>query len=134
RDSGWQEHECLTKYGFAEVAGLLLVDVEATAFDYLAIGTGAVAATKDDQTLGTETHREAGTGTRETTTETDDTSVLTYIFTGYAGSEGITEVGMLNAAVAGALLMRQTFDILNINFEAGDSLLTKVKIQAKQGA
>ncbi|MBA7592954.1 hypothetical protein ES708_35159 [subsurface metagenome] len=135
RDSGWQEHECLTKYGFAEVAGLLLTDVEGvTAFDYLAIGTGAVAATKDDQTLGTETHREAGVGTRETTTETDDTSVLTYTFTGYAESEGIQEVGMLNAAVLGTLLMRQTFDILNINFPAGDSLLTKVKIQAKQGA
>ncbi len=134
RDSGWQEHECLTKYGFAEVAGLLLVDVGGvTAFDYLAIGTGAVAATKDDQTLGTETHREAGDGTRETTTETDDTSVLTYTFSGYAGSEGITEVGMLNDPAAGTMLMRQTFDILNINFGAGDSLLTKVKVKAVQG-
>jgi hypothetical protein len=35
RDSGWQEHECLTKYGFAEVAGLLLTDVGGTAFDYI---------------------------------------------------------------------------------------------------
>ncbi|GAJ04789.1 unnamed protein product, partial [marine sediment metagenome] len=44
RDSGWQNHRCLTNAGFAVVAGLLLTDVGGTAFDYIAIGTGAVAA------------------------------------------------------------------------------------------
>ncbi|GAI31610.1 unnamed protein product, partial [marine sediment metagenome] len=27
RDSGWQEHRCLTNTGFAEVSALLLIDV-----------------------------------------------------------------------------------------------------------
>jgi hypothetical protein len=137
RDSGWREHECLTKYGFAEVAGLLLTDVGGTAFDYIAIGTGAVGETVDDQTLGTEVKRKAGTGTRVTTTQTNDTANLTTTFTSadtLSGTTAVTESGVLNAAANGTLLCRQVFAALNINWTAGDSLAVTWKVQAKQGA
>jgi len=119
----------ITNAGLAEVAGLLLTDVGGTAFDYLAIGTGTTAFDATQTALVTETHREAGTGTRVTTTITNDTAQLVVTFSGYTGSEAITEIGMFNDATAGTMLMRQVFSPLNISWDAGDSLECTVKIQ-----
>lgn len=132
RDSGWSING-LTNAGFAEVAGLLLTDVGGTAFDYIAIGTGTTAFDATQTALVAETHREAGTGSRETTTVTNDTAVLTHTFSGYTGSEAVTESGAFNDVSAGTMLCRQTFSALNIDWDAGDSLAVTWKVQAKQG-
>jgi hypothetical protein len=137
RDSSWQEHKCLCNLGFKEVAGLILTDVGGTAFDYIGIGTGTTGALATDTTLGTEVKRKAGTGTRVTTTVTDDTAQIVVTFAAadtLSGTDAITESGVLNAAAAGVLLCRQTFSALNINWDAGDSLQVTWKVQAKQGA
>jgi len=127
---------CMTNAGFAEVAGLMLTDVGGTAFDYIAIGTGTNAAAATDTALQTEIKRKAGTGTRVTTTVTNDTAQLTATFSsadGLSGSSAVTEVGMFNASSSGTMLMRQTFAAENMNWDAGDSLQMIVKIQCKQG-
>ena len=119
----------ITNAGRASVAGLMLVDVGGTAYDYLAIGTGTTASAATDTALEYKTHRVAGTGTRVTTTVTNDTAQLVVTFSGFSGSEAITEIGMFNAASAGTMLMRQVHAALNINWTAGDSYQATVKVQ-----
>ena len=121
----------VTNAGFAALAGLALVDVGGTAFDYIAIGTGSTAANVTDTTLGTEIaanggQRAAGTGTRVTTTVTNDTAqlVLTYTFT---GSYAVTEAGVLNASSSGTLLCRQVFSAINV--VSGDTLTVTWKVK-----
>ena len=123
------DQDLITSAGKAAVAGLILTDVAVNDYDYLAIGTGVVGADVGDTTLGTETHRETGTGTRVTTAVTNDTAQLVVTFSGYAGTEAVTEIGMLNAAAAGDMLMRQTFGALNVDWDQGDSIEATVKVQ-----
>ncbi|GAI36393.1 unnamed protein product, partial [marine sediment metagenome] len=104
RDSGWQDHKCLTNTGFDEVTALMLTDVGGTAFDFIGIGTGAVAADPTDTDLGAEEARKAGTGTQQTTDVANDTAQLTATFAaadGLAGVDEITESGVLNGAAPG---------------------------------
>jgi len=110
--------------GLAAIAGLLLSDVSVDDFDYIAVGTGTDAAAAGDTTLDTEItdsglERAAGTGTRETTTVTNDTAQLTKTFT-VTGTKAVTEAGVFNAAAAGTLLARQVFSAINV--VSGDSL------------
>lgn len=132
-----KKHKCLTNPGFAAVAGLILTDVTVDDFDYIAIGTGTNAADPGDTSLQTEEARKAGAGTRVTTTVTNDTAQLVATFSsadGLSGTDDITEVGMLNAASDGTLLMRQVFTAESIDWDAGDTFEMTVKIQCKQGA
>lgn len=127
---------CLTKYGFKEVAGLIALGIGGTAFSYIGIGTGTTAETKDDSALETEVKRKAGTVTRVTTTEPEDTMQIVTTFAAadtLSGTQAITESGVMNAAVAGTMLCRQTFTVQNINWGAGDTYQVTWKIQAKQG-
>jgi len=122
----------ITNVGLAEAAGLLVGDVTGmTKFDYMAIGTGTAAATATDTQLQTEItdgggERAGTTGTRVTTSVTNDTSqfVTTYSFT---GSYTVTESGVLNAASTGTMLCRQTFSAINV--ANGDSLQVTWKVQ-----
>ncbi|MBA7622383.1 hypothetical protein ES703_29760 [subsurface metagenome] len=142
RDSGWQEHECLTNTGFGEVSGLLVPDIGGTGFDYIGIGTGAVAADPTDTDLGGEEARKAGTGTRETEDVANDVAQLTATFAaadGLAGVDAITEVGMLNGDAPGVhpavvMIMRQVFAVLNLDWDNSDTLAVTIRIQSKQGA
>ena len=88
--------------------------------DYIAVGTGTVAAAIGNTALGGEVDREQATATQETTTVTDDTGQFEYTFT-FAGSYAITEAGLLNAAAAGTLLSRRVFTAIDV--VSGDSLL-----------
>lgn len=135
RDTGWHSNT-LTNAGFAEVAGLITADVGGTAFDYIAIGTGTTPPSATDTALQSETHRIGGasvTGTRVTTSVANDTMQLVGTFSGYTGTEAVTESGVLNASSGGVLLCRQTFSALNINWGAGDSLQVTWRVQVKAG-
>jgi len=126
----------ITNAGLAEVAGLINSDQAGslTAFDYIAIGTGTTAASASDTQLeaeivGSGGERRGGadvTGTRVTTTVTNDTSqwVTTFSFT---GSFAVTESGVFNQASGGTMLSRQTFSAINV--ASGDSLQITWKVQ-----
>ena len=134
-DSGWSENG-ITNAGMAEVAGLILTDVGGTAFDYIAIGTGTTPFDPTQTALVTEIKRKAGTGSRVTTTVTNDTAQLVTTFSSadtLSGTSAVTESGVFNAATAGTMLCRQVFSALNINWDAGDTLQVTWKVQVKQG-
>lgn len=112
--------------GKAAVAGLILTDVSVSDFDQIAIGTGTTAPAAGDTALETETHRSAGTGSRVTTSVTDDTAQLVVTFN-FSGSYAITEAGVFNAGSGGDMLCRQTFSAINV--ANGDSLEITYKVQ-----
>lgn len=121
----------VTNAGKAAVAGLILTDVSVNDFDYLAIGTGVTAFAAAQTALVAETHRAAGTGTRVETAVANDTAQLVVTFSGFAGTEAVTEIGEFNADTAGDMLMRQAFGALplNVDWDAGDSIVMTVKTQ-----
>ena len=134
-DSGWSPNG-ITNVGFAEVAGLILTDVGGTPFDYIAIGTGTDAFDPTQTALISEVIRKAGSGSKTTTSVTDDTAQLVTTFSsadGLSGSHSITESGVFNASSGGTMLCRQVFSALNIDWDAGDTLQVTWKIQIKQG-
>jgi len=133
-DSGWSRNG-ITYAGFAEIAGLMLTDVGGTPFDYVAIGTGTTAFDPSQTALASELIRKAGTGTRVTTTVTNDTAQLVAVFSsgdGLSGTSSITESGVFNASTGGVMLCRQVFTAVNVNWDAGDTLQITWKIQVKQ--
>ena len=114
----------------AGLAGIGADAVEA-AFDYIAVGTGTTAAAAGDTTLETELatsglSRAQGTDSRETTTQTNDTLVVTKTFT-VTGTAAVTECGLLNAGASGTLLGRNVFSAINV--ANGDSLQIDYKVQ-----
>ena len=121
----------ITNVGFAEVAALIGAVAGGAAFDYIAIGTGAVAADVTDTTLNAEIStsggsRAASSNSQVTTTVTNDTmqAEVTYNFTGVLA---IVESGLFNAASAGDMLSRQVFSVINV--ANGDSLTVTWKIK-----
>jgi len=133
-DSGWSKNG-ITNAGFAEIAGLMLTDVGGTPFDYVAIGTGTTAFDPSQTALANEIKRKAGTGTRVTTTVTNDTAQLVAVFSsadGLSGTSSVTESGVFNASTGGTMLCRQVFTAVNVNWDAGDTLQITWKIQVKQ--
>jgi len=133
-DSGWSENG-ITNAGMAEVAGLILTDVGGTPFDYIAIGTGTTAFDPTQTALVNEIKRKAATGTRVTTSVTNDTAQLVTTFSsadGLTGTSAVTESGVFNASTGGTMIARQVFSALNINWDAGDTLQVTWRIQVKQ--
>jgi len=121
----------ITAVGKAELAGLMVVDVGGTGFDYIAIGTGTPTATA----LGAEATTNGGarrggvdvTGTRVTTTVTNDTGQLVTTFT-FTGALALTEAGIFNAATAGTMLASQSFSTLNVANTDTLQITWKIKI------
>jgi len=127
----------MAKTGMAQVAGLILVDVGGTAFDYVGIGTSTAAESADHTDLQTPVKRKAGTGTRVTTTFTNDTAQLVATFSSadtLSGSSAIAEAGVFNAVSAGVMLFRKIFTAKTVNWDDGDTLEVTAKCQMKQGA
>lgn len=120
----------ITSVGKAEIAGLMLIDVSGTAFDYIAIGTGTPSATA----LGGECATSGGTrrggadvtGTRVTTDTTNDTAQLVTTFT-FTGSLAITEEGIFNASSGGTMLASQSFSVINVADQDTLTITHKVK-------
>jgi hypothetical protein len=129
----------MTTIGCAAIAGLMLVDVGGTAFDYIAIGTLTTAASTADTALGAEKVRKASTGSRVTTSGPNDTAQLVVSFSsldaGLTGTMAISEVGVFNAASNGTLLMHQVYTADSLKWTPdGDTLTVTVKLQVKQGS
>lgn len=127
----------MAKTGMAQVAGLILTDVAGTAFDYIGIGTGTTAESADHTDLITPVKRKAGTGTRITTTFTNDTAQLVATFAAAdtcSGSSAIAEAGVFTASSAGVMLFRKIFTAKTVNWDDGDTLEVTAKCQMKQGA
>lgn len=136
---------CLTYDGMKIVAGLMVVDIGDTAFDYIGIGTGVGGAVVEDRVLGTQKSRLGGalcTGTIEKTDAecVKDTLQLVVVFSnandgGLTGIDAITEVGVFNHAsnVIDTMLFRQTFAAEPMNWDSGDTLTMTCKAQVKQG-
>jgi hypothetical protein len=93
---------------------------------YMAIGTGASAAAAGDTALGTETQRVASTVTTQTTTVADDTAQSVGSFA-IAAPAAITEMGILNAASVGTLLVRNVFSAYNVQASDTFEITHKLK-------
>lgn len=130
-DSGWLKN-LITNAGLAGLASRINGDGSEAAFTYLAVGTGTTAANAADTTLETEIAdsglaRAAGTASRTTTTQTNDTARLTKTFS-VTGTKAVTEIGILNAGSSGTLLCRQVFTAVNV--QNGDSLAVTYDVAA----
>lgn len=124
--------DIITNTGLAEIAGLILSDITGqTPFDVLGIGTGDATAQATNTGLESEVKRKAGTGTRQTTNVTDDTSQIVATFSsadGLSGSQAIKEACIANMTTTGIMLCRQTFAALNVDWDAGDSVEITEKV------
>lgn len=108
----------ITNAGFAAMASRLNGSGAEAAFTYIALGTGATAATVSDTTLQTEIttnggQRAAATASRTTTGVSNDTAQLLKVFTVTADFV-ITESGVFNAASGGVMLSRQLPSAINL--------------------
>ena len=105
-----------------------------TSFDYIAIGTGTTVAAVTQTELVTEITTGGGerrggsdvTGSRTTTTVTNDTSQWETTFT-FTSSFAVTECGLFNASSNGTMLCRQIFSAINV--ASGDTITFTWKIQ-----
>lgn len=77
---------------------------------HMAIGSGTVAPTKADKTLGSELHRNPFISNA-----TRNGAQVTYkaLFGAGEGTGAVTEVGIFNDASAGTMLNRATFAVVN---------------------
>ena len=131
--------DLITSAGKAAIPALILKDVTSVSgYEWVAIGSGATAASTGDTALEAERVRAAGTGTRVTTTVTNDTAQLVYVFASgkpsglygtSTGTQAIEESGLYSELTGGVLLCRQTFNALNIDWGGGDSLSITWKVQ-----
>ena len=120
----------ITDAGKAALAGLLLLDVSGTAFDYIAIGVGSPSATA----LGSESTTNGGTrrggadvvGTRVTTTVANDTAQFVTTFT-FTGALAITEEGIFQVSTGSIMLASQSFAAVNVG--DGDILQITHKVK-----
>jgi len=129
--------QSMAKTGMAQVAGLILLDVGGTAFDFIGIGTSTVAESPDHTDLQAPVKRKAGVGTRVTTVFTNDTAQLVTTFSSadtLSGSHNIAEAGVFTALTAGVMLFRKVFTAKTVDWDAGDTLEVTAKCQMKQGA
>lgn len=92
-----------------------VVAASPTPFSNIAIGTGVVAATNADTTLGTEVARLPFAGA-----VVANVASLSVTFPAGTGSGALTEAGIFNAVAAGVMLSRIVFPV--INKAATDSL------------
>jgi hypothetical protein len=121
----------ITNAGRGLISGLINGSGSPAAATFIAVGTGATAASTADTALQTEIatsglSRAAGTVSLITGSITNDTAQVTKSFS-VTGSVAVTEAGLLNAASVGTLLCRQVFSAINV--ANGDTLQVTWKIQ-----
>lgn len=101
--------------GLAYIASRM-VGATANVMSHMAIGTGATAPSSANTALGAEAARVALSSSGAVD------NVVTYVasFGPGSGTGAITEAGIFNAGVAGTMLNRVTFPV--VNKQAGDTL------------
>lgn len=86
----------------------------ATAMSHMAIGTGTIVPALADTTLETENARAALASTGiVTTTVAGDSVQFVATFAPEQGTGAVTEAGIFNDAVAGTMLCRTVFPVIN---------------------
>lgn len=90
--------------------------------NYAHWGTGATGAAITDTALQTARSeaRVQGTSSVVTTSQTNDTYQLVTTLTCASTAAAITEYGQFDASTSGNMLMRSTFDAINL--QVGDSI------------
>jgi hypothetical protein len=78
-------------------------------FSYMALGTGTVAASLGDTTLGAELTRQSFT----TASVSTNIATVSTTFGAGVGTGALTEAGIFNAAAAGVMLSRVVFSVVN---------------------
>jgi len=116
--------------GYAGIAGIIVPDVNDNKFSYIALGIGT-GQEQSDTTLSSEIidgggERILGTGSRITTTQTNDTAKLSATFT-FTDEFTVTETGVFDTASAGNMLCY--IDDESFNVKAEDVLIYDWKIQ-----
>lgn len=124
----------ITNEGMGIVAGLMTSDVGETAFDYIGIGTGTTGELPADTWLETIDQCVAATGTRITTSQTNDTMQLVVDAFTFGGAKAITESIVASAATdtGTVCLCRDVFTAVNVT--AADELKVTWQVQIKQGS
>ena len=125
--------DLVVNVGKAQVAGLIN-GVVTSAFKYIAIGTGTTSPSASDTGLGNEIKRKSATTSRVTTSVSNDTAQLEATFSssdGLSDSSAVTESGVFDASSGGNMLCRQTFSVLNIDWDSGDTLKIIWQIQVQ---
>jgi len=133
------DDDLITSAGKAAVASLLYAGTTVVSgFTRIVIGSGNTAANVTDTALVAEGARGLATGSRITTSVTNDTAQLVYVFSSgnpaglngaSTGTRAIEESGIINQVTTGQLLARQVFSPLNIDWDGGDSLQITWKVQ-----
>lgn len=126
----WSVTNSVMKVGFAQLA-LLAGDATAVPFTYLAVGTSNTAVATSQTALAGEItdsglERHTATISRVTTTETNDTLQLVYLWTA-SGSKTIEEVGIFNAASGVTMLCRALTTTKTLS--SGDSFQVTYKVK-----
>lgn len=101
------QHNLGTNVRLAVFSGLVGNTGAQTAFGYLAVGTSSTAVSASHTTLQAEITdtglaRAASTNSRTTTTQTNDTLVMTKVWTA-SGTKVVEEVGYFNASSGGVM-------------------------------
>ena len=98
--------------------------------NYVAWGTGAGSAAASDTTLFSESADEArvaGTSTRETTAQANDTYQVIGTLTAQTNPKTITNAGLFDAASGGNMFMKGDFS--GVALSVGDSIQLTLRLQ-----
>jgi len=106
-------HNIVTDAGCAHIADQLASSQDEAAMSHMAVGTGTDAAAAGDTTLQTELDRNALTSWTQGAGADDHTVVYVGDWAAGDATGALTEAGLLNAAVAGTLLARTVYAVVN---------------------
>lgn len=106
-------HNIVTDVGCAHIADQLASAPGEAVMSHIAVGTGTDAAAAGDTTLQTELDRNALTSFTQGAGADDHKIIYVGDWAAGDGTGALTEVGILNAAVAGTLLARTVFSVIN---------------------
>jgi len=113
-------HNIVTDVGCAHIADQLASTPGEAVMSHIAVGTGTDAAAGGDTMLQAELDRNALTSFTQGAGGDDHKVIYVGDWAAGDGTGALTEAGILNAAVAGTLLARTVFSVINKG--GGDTL------------
>jgi hypothetical protein len=106
-------HNLITDVGCAHLADQLASVHDETEMSHMAVGTGNTAPAGGDTTLVTELDRNALTSRTQGAGGDDHKTIYVGDWAAGDGTGALEEAGILNAGVAGTLLARTVFSVIN---------------------